>query len=140
MSKVRNAFLKACLYSFKINAFSFKYNFGVKVKYFHPIKNIENFEKLITKKTKLIFLESPGTATFEILDIPLITKIAKKYNIVTVCDNTWASPLFCQPFKLGVNVIIDAGTKYINGHSDVLIGSISSDKKNASKIRNTIKT
>ena len=115
-------------------------NFGVKVKYFHPIKNIENFEKLITKKTKLIFLESPGTATFEILDIPLITKIAKKYNIVTVCDNTWASPLFCQPFKLGVNVIIDAGTKYINGHSDVLIGSISSDKKNASKIRNTIKT
>ena len=115
-------------------------NFGVKIKYFHPIKNIKNFEKLITKKTKLIFLESPGTATFEILDIPLITKIAKKYKIVTVCDNTWASPLFCQPMKLGVNVVIDAGTKYINGHSDVLIGSVSSDKKNADKIRRTIKT
>ena len=51
-------------------------NFGVKIKYFHPINNVKNFEKLITKKTKLIFLESPGTATFEILDIPLITKIA----------------------------------------------------------------
>ena len=55
-------------------------------------------------------------------------------------DNSWGSPLFCNPIKLGVNIIIDAGTKYINGHSDVLIGSISSDKKNASKIRNTIKT
>ena len=115
-------------------------NFGVKIKYFHPTHNIKNFEKLITKKTKLIFLESPGTATFEILDIPLITKIAKKYNIVTVCDNTWASPIFCQPMNLGVNVIIDAGTKYINGHSDVLIGFISSDKKNAEKIRITTKT
>ncbi len=115
-------------------------NFGVKIKYFHPTYNIKNFEKLITNKTKLIFLESPGTATFEILDIPLITKIAKKYNIVTVCDNTWASPIFCQPMNLGVNVIIDAGTKYINGHSDVLIGFISTDKKNAEKIRITTKT
>ena len=53
-------------------------DFGVTIKYFHPINNIKNFEKLITKKTKLIFLESPGTATFDILDIPFITKIAKK--------------------------------------------------------------
>ena len=114
--------------------------YGIKIKYFHPIDNIKNFEKLITKKTKLIFLESPGTATFEILDIPLITKIAKKRNIPTVLDNTWASPLFCNPIKLGINIIIDAGTKYINGHSDVLIGFISSDKKNAKKIRITTKT
>jgi len=114
--------------------------YGVKIKYFHPINNIKNFEKLISKKTKLIFLESPGTATFEILDIPFITKIAKKKNIPTVLDNTWASPLFCDPIKLGINIIIDAGTKYINGHSDVLIGFISSDKKYAKKIRVTIKT
>ena len=53
-------------------------NYGVKIKYFHPTKNIKNFSKNITKKTKLIFLESPGTATFDILDIPFITKIAKK--------------------------------------------------------------
>ena len=114
--------------------------YGVKIKYFHPINNIKNFEKLISKQTKLIFLESPGTATFEILDIPLITKIAKKKNIPTVLDNTWASPLFCNPIKLGVNIIIDAGTKYINGHSDVLIGFVSSDKKYAKKIRVTSKT
>ena len=114
--------------------------YGVTIKYFHPTKNIKNFSKLISKNTKLIFLESPGTATFEILDIPFITKIAKKKNIPTVLDNTWASPLFCNPIKLGINIIIDAGTKYISGHSDILIGFVSSDKKYAKKIRITSKT
>ena len=115
-----------------------KYN--VKIKYFHPIKNIKNFEKLINKRTKLIYLESPGTATFDIIDIPFITKIAKKNNIPTVMDNTWASPIFCQPNKLGIDIIIDAGTKYINGHSDVLIGFVSSNKKYEKKIRTAAKT
>ena len=115
-----------------------KYN--VKIKYFHPIKNIKNFEKLINKKTKLIYLESPGTATFDIIDIPFITKIAKKNNIPTVMDNTWASPIFCQPNKLGIDIIIDAGTKYVNGHSDVLIGFVSSNKKYEKKIRTAAKT
>ena len=115
-------------------------NYGINISYFHSTKNINNFDKLIKKNTKLIFLESPGTATFDIIDIPLITKIAKKHKIVTVCDNTWATPLFCQPFNLGINIIIDAGTKYISGHGDVLLGCISSDKKHASIIRKTIKT
>ena len=115
-----------------------KYN--VKIKYFHPIKNIKNFGKLINKKTKLIYLESPGTATFDIIDIPYITKIAKKNNIPTVMDNTWASPIFCQPNKLGIDIIIDAGTKYVNGHSDVLIGFVSSNKKYEKKIRTAAKT
>ena len=115
-------------------------DYGVIIKYFHPINNIQNFEKLISKKTKLIFLESPGTSTFEILDIPFITKIAKKRKIPTVLDNTWSSPLFCNPIKLGINIIIDAGTKYINGHSDILIGFVSSDKKHSKKIRRISKT
>ena len=114
--------------------------YKVKIKYFHPIKNINNFEKLINKNTKLIYLESPGTATFDIIDIPFITKIAKKYKIPTVMDNTWASPLFCNPIKLGIDIIIDAGTKYISGHSDVLIGFVSSNKKYAKKIRTAAKT
>ena len=113
---------------------------GIKIKYFHPTKNINNFEKLITKQTRLIFLESPGTATFDIIDIPYITKIAKKHKIITVCDNSWSTPLFCQPFDLGINIIIDAGTKYISGHGDVLLGCICSDKKHAIFIRKTIKT
>ena len=114
--------------------------YNVKIKYFHPINKIKNFDKLINKKTKLIYLESPGTATFDIIDIPFITKIARKNNIPTVMDNTWASPLFCNPIKLGVDIIIDAGTKYINGHSDVLIGFVSSNKKYARKIRTAAKT
>jgi len=115
-------------------------NFGIKIDYFHSTKNINNFEKLIRKNTKLIFLESPGTATFDIIDFPKITKIAKKNNIVTVADNTWASPLFCNPLKLGVNIIVEAATKYINGHSDILLGLVTSDKKTAKKIRFYTKT
>ena len=115
-------------------------DYGITVKYFHPINNIKKFENNISKNTKLIFLESPGTATFEILDIPFITEIARRKNIPTVLDNTWASPIFCNPIKLGINIIIDAGTKYISGHSDVLIGFVSSDKKNAKKIRVIAKT
>ena len=115
-------------------------NYGVKINYFHPFKDINIFEKLINPKTKLIYLESPGTGTFEILDIPKITKIAKIKKIPTVMDNTWASPLFCDPIKLGINVIIDAGTKYINGHSDILIGFVSSDKKHSKPIRVATKT
>ena len=115
-------------------------NYGIKIKYFHSIKNIGDFEKLITRKTKLIYLESPGTSTFDILDIPFITKIAKRKKIPTALDNTWASPIFCNPIQLGINIIIDAGTKYINGHSDVLIGFVSSDKEYAKKIRVTTKT
>ena len=110
-------------------------NFGVKIEYFHPIRNIDSFEKLIKQNTKLIFLESPGTATFDITDIPKITKIARKHKIITVADNSWASPLFCNPIKLGVNIVVEAATKYINGHSDILLGFISSDKKTSKKIR-----
>ena len=108
---------------------------NIKIIYFHPTKNLDKFEKLINKKTKLIFLESPGTATFDIIDFPKITKIAKKHNIVTVADNTWASPIFCNPLKLGVNIVVEAATKYINGHSDILLGLISSDSSTANQIR-----
>ena len=115
-------------------------NYGIKIEYFHPTKNIENFNNLIKKSTRLIFLESPGTATFDIIDFPKITKIAKKNKIITVADNTWASPIFCNPLKLGVNIIVEAGTKYISGHSDILLGFIVSDKSTAHKIRFFSKT
>ena len=108
-------------------------NYGIKINYFHPTRNIDKFDRLIKNNTKLIFLESPGTATFDIIDFPKITKIAKKNKIITVADNTWASPIFCNPLKLGVNIIVEASTKYINGHSDVLLGFISSDILTAKK-------
>ncbi len=115
-------------------------NYGIKIDYFNALKNTNTLEKLIKKNTKIIYLESPGTATFEILDFKKISKIAKKRKIITVADNTWASPIYCNPHKLGINIVIEAATKYINGHSDILLGIISSDKVTAKKIRFFTKT
>lgn len=88
-----------------------------------------NIEQYIKDNTVLILLESPGSITFELQDIPAITEIAKSHTIVTVLDNTWATPLYLQPFQLGVNVSIHSLTKYITGYSDVLAGSVSADEK-----------
>jgi len=115
-------------------------HYGIEINYFHPTRSIDKFDRLIKDNTKLIFLESPGTATFDIIDFPKITKIAKINKIITVADNTWASPIFCNPLKLGVNIIVEASTKYINGHSDVLLGFVSSDILTAKKIRSYTKT
>ena len=115
-------------------------HYGIEINYFHPTRRIDKFDRLIKDNTKLIFLESPGTATFDIIDFPKITKIAKINKIITVADNTWASPIFCNPLKLGVNIIVEASTKYINGHSDVLLGFVSSDILTAKKIRSYTKT
>lgn len=90
--------------------------------------DIENY---IQKNTRLILLESPGSNTFEIQDIPAITHIAEKNNIITAMDNTWATPLYCNPFALGVDISIQSLSKYIAGYSDVLLGTITVNKKYA---------
>ena len=108
----------------------------------NPIKKKPKWikSKLIKSNTRVIFTESPGSLTFEMQDLPSISKVARKAGATVITDNTWASPIFCNPVKLGINIIIDAGTKYINGHSDVLIGFVSSDKKHSKEIRITAKT
>ena len=78
----------------------------------------------IRPNTALILLESPGSITFELQDIPAITAIARQKNIVTVLDATWATPLYLKPFELGVDVSIHSVTKYISGYSDVLAGTV----------------
>lgn len=82
-------------------------------------------------ETRLIFLESPGSNTFEIQDIPAVTRIARERGIVTVLDNTWATPLFLDPFALGVDISIHSVTKYLSGHCDVLMGSASTTAEHA---------
>jgi cystathionine beta-lyase len=81
--------------------------------------------------TRLIFLESPGSNTFEIQDIPAITHVARQRGIITALDNTWATPLFLNPFALGVDISIHSVTKYLSGHSDVLMGSASTTAAHA---------
>lgn len=91
----------------------------------------KDIEPFIQDNTRLIFLESPGSNTFEIQDIPAITSLAKARDIITVLDNTWATPLYLNPFSLGVDVSIQSVTKYISGHSDLLMGTVTINEKYA---------
>ncbi|MBL0319429.1 MAG: cystathionine beta-lyase [Alphaproteobacteria bacterium] len=96
---------------------------GVETTYYDPLIG-EGIRDLIKPNTKVIFLESPGSLSFEVQDIPAIVAIAKEKNIITMIDNSWASPLYYKPFSHGIDVSIQALTKYVGGHSDLLAGSI----------------
>jgi len=78
----------------------------------------------IDDRTKLVWIESPGSGTMEVQDVPAIIQAAKAKGVLTACDNTWASPLFFKPLAHGAEFAVEALTKYIGGHSDLLLGSI----------------
>jgi len=109
-----------------------KYN--IKTKYYDP-DNINDLKNKITKKTKLIFVENPGSITFEFQDLKEIIKIAKKNNIITAMDNTWGTPLYFKPLSLGFDVSISSATKYFSGHSDAMGGTLAVNKKTYKKIK-----
>ena len=110
-------------------------------KYFLPKFNIEttftppdlgaSIKKYIKKNTKMIFMESPGSITFEIQNIEEIVKAAKQNKIITAIDNTWATPLYFKPLENGIDISIQSVTKYISGNSDLLLGSVSLGRKTA---------
>jgi len=93
-----------------------------------------NFEKAITPETKLIYLESPNTFTYELQDIAAVTSLAKKKGIVTMIDNSYCSPLNQQPYKMGVDLVAQSATKFIGGHSDVVAGVVTGSKTMIKKI------
>jgi len=101
---------------------------GIETTYYDP-KIGEDIKKLIKKNTKVIFLESPGSLSFEIQDVPAICKVAKKMGIVTIIDNSWASGIYFKPLEHGADVVVTALTKYINGHSDTMMGAITVQEK-----------
>ena len=96
-----------------------------------------NIEQLIQKNTAAIYTESPGSLTFEVQDIKAISSVAIKYGIKVLLDNTWATPLFFKPFEHGVDLSIQSATKYISGHSDVLLGAVISNEKNPVNLQQT---
>lgn len=98
-------------------------NFGIETTYYDPSIG-EGIAKLIKKNTKVIFMESPGSLSFEMQDISAIVKVAKKKKVITILDNSWASGIYYKPLDHGVDVSVMALTKYINGHSDVMMGAI----------------
>ena len=97
--------------------------FGVETTFYDPLIGAE-IAALVRDSTRLIFLESPGSLTFEIQDVPAICAVARARGIVTMMDNTWGTPLYCKPLSLGVDVSIQAATKYVVGHSDAMLGAI----------------
>ncbi len=102
--------------------------FGIETTYYDPRIGAD-IKKLIKKNTKVIFMESPGSLTFEVQDIDAICEVAKEHDIVTILDNSWASGIYFKPLKHDVDVSVMAVTKYINGHSDVMMGAITVKKK-----------
>ena len=102
--------------------------FNIKSVFYDP-HDLKTLEKAITKKTKLIFVENPGSNTFDFQDLGKIVSIAKKNKIFSVIDNTWGTPYFLKPIKIGFDMSIVSATKYYSGHSDVMGGSLAVNKK-----------
>ena len=102
--------------------------FNIKSIFYNP-HDLKTLEKNISKKTKLIFVENPGSNSFDFQDLGKILSIAKKNKILTAIDNTWGTPYFLKPIKLGFDMSIVSATKYYSGHSDVMGGSLAVNKK-----------
>mgnify|MGYP005989096963 FL=1 len=108
--------------------------FNIKAVFYDP-HDLKTIEKNITKKTKLIFVENPGSNSFEFQDLGKIISIAKKNKIFTAIDNTWATPYYFKPIKFGFDMSIVSATKYYSGHSDVMGGSLAVNKKVFNKVK-----
>ena len=113
---------------------SYLKEFNIKTFFYNP-NDLNTLKKSITKKTKLIFVENPGSNTFDFQDLSKIISIAKKNKILTAIDNTWATPYFFKPIKLGFDMAIVSATKYYSGHSDVMGGSLAVNKKVYNKVK-----
>lgn len=110
--------------------------FGIETTFYDPLIG-GGITTLIRANTRLIYMESPGSLTFEIQDVPAIVAVAQAHSITTVLDNTWASPLFFRPLDHGVDVSVISGTKYIGGHSDAMIGFAVCTEKSFPAVRQT---
>jgi cystathionine beta-lyase len=97
---------------------------GVETTYYDPWIGAA-IESLVRPNTSVIFLESPGSQSFEIQDVPAIVAVAEAKGLCTILDNTWATPLYFPPHSHGIDIAVEAGTKYLSGHSDLLLGLVS---------------
>ena len=111
---------------------------GVETTYFDPLIGAALAE-LMRPNTRLVFLESPGSLSFEMMDIPALSAVARAGGAKVVMDSSWAASLLCRPFALGVDVSVHAGTKYIVGHSDAMLGLITVNQENEQQLRTTVR-
>jgi cystathionine beta-lyase len=101
---------------------------GIETTFYDPLIG-GAIRDLIRPETKVVFTESPGSLTFEVQDIPAIVAEAKRHGCIVMMDNTWASPLYFKPLEHGVDVSINAVTKYISGHSDLVMGAVTTTEQ-----------
>lgn len=123
--------------------------FGVTVSYYDPLVGQPGgdaqgrtgraaVEALLQPNTRLLFMESPGSHSFEMQDVPLLASVARERGVVTVVDNTWATPLYFQPLRHGVDVVVHAATKYIGGHSDLFLGTLTASEAAWPELRKAV--
>lgn len=111
--------------------------FGIEASYYDPL-SAADIAREFRPNTKAVYCESPGSLTFEMQDIPAIASAAQARGISVLMDNTWATPIHFQPLKHGVDLSIQAATKYIGGHADVMIGYVSANESHAKRLRDTV--
>ncbi len=102
--------------------------FGVETTYYDPLIGA-GIKDLMRDNTKIVFVESPGSLTFEVQDVPAIAKAAHEKGAIVIGDNTWGTPLYYSPFELGMDISVHSATKYISGHSDMLMGTVACKKE-----------
>ncbi|MBB4041706.1 cystathionine beta-lyase [Microvirga flocculans] len=110
--------------------------FGVETTYYDPHVGA-GIEALMRPNTAAVFTEAPGSQSFEMQDIPAIAEVAHRYGAVVLMDNTWATPLLFPPHERGVDIAIEAGTKYLSGNSDLLLGMVSANERCFKQLRET---
>src|SRR5205085_5958086 len=113
---------------------------GISTRYYDPLAAPEEIERVVGEKTRAIFMESPGSLTFEVQDVPGVCSIAKARGITTLLDNTWATPFFFRAIEKGVDLSILACTKYISGHSDVMMGSVTAAPSHWQRLERTARS
>lgn len=109
--------------------------FGVTTTYIDGT-DIANFETAIRPETKIIYLETPNTLTFELQDLKAVAELAQKHEILTIVDNSYCTPLYQKPLELGIDLSLQSATKYIGGHSDVIAGVLTGKKELLKRIFN----
>jgi cystathionine beta-lyase len=122
-------------YNFVVEEFE---KFGIEYSFTENL-NIENFESHIKKNTKVIYIETPSNPLLTITDMKAVSKLAKSKGIVTMIDNTFASPINQTPADFGIDIMIHSATKYMGGHSDILAGAIAGSNEHVLKIWNVAK-
>lgn len=108
--------------------------YGIKTHYFDTV-DIESAEELVNEKTKVLFIETPTNPTLKLVDIAKAVEIARKHNLISIIDNTFASPLNQRPLHMGIDIVVESATKSLSGHQHIIAGAVVSTNEHVQRIR-----